>query len=299
MNRRARRRAEAQQRSHEDRRQKDAEERAARTVTIRTWATGAIKVVANDVECFGWIGTRRDAIHLQKQFLDAINALVPISAHSYAKRAAGYLMAYGMPKADDVDLRPSNHGNRWNQIDTDLYKSAILWLALREHIPDTGRKLEDVFVGKELVVTFTGDKESILADTARELGGESFAGRKDAGHVDLGAPLAEDQFRMMVAVLDGDYRLDPRAAVSITLADMLVLAGKPVAADQFANDLVYVPRIPHDATEADAMLRMMTVTADATNPALGVKTYAGYTDKELSGGRPYVCVARDQAGGTR
>jgi hypothetical protein len=98
---------------------------------------------------------------------------------------------------------------------------------------------------------------------------------------------------MMVAV-QHNYRLDPRSAVSIPLADMLALAGGPIAVDhRFANDLIYVPRIPTDATEADAMLRMMTVSADATNPSAGVKTYAGYTDEELSGGRPYVRVAHD------
>ena len=57
------------------------------------------------------------------------------------------------------------------------------------------------------------------------------------------------------------------------------------------GDLVYVPRIPLDAAEADAMLRMMTITVDATQPVpdpsnfdpeSALKTYAGYTDQELS-----------------
>jgi len=47
-------------------------------------------------------------------------------------------------------------------------------------------------------VMFNGDKEQILADTARKLGGVSLRGRKDAGHVDPGTPLGEDQFQMMV-----------------------------------------------------------------------------------------------------
>jgi len=302
VNRKNRRRAEAAQRVQERRLQKDAEEREGKTVTTRTWAMGAIKVVANDVECFEWSGTKQEAVALQQAYLDTTNALLSISgirerlsAHSYAKRAAGYLMAYGMPKAGDADLRPSNHGNRWNQTDIDLYKSAILWLALREHIPNTGQKLEDVFVGKALVVMFNGDRERILADTARELGGESFAGRKDAGHVDPGTPLAEDQFQMMVAVLDHDYRLDPRDAVSMLTSDLCALAGKPLSDSTIASEPIYVPRIPIDATEADAMLRMIVVTTDATNPSARVKTYAGYTDKELSGGRPYVRVAHGEA----
>jgi hypothetical protein len=99
MNRRDRRRAEAQQRAQERRLQKDAEEREGKAMTARTWAMGAIKVVANDVDCFEWSGTKQEAVALQQAYFDATNALLPISeirerpsAHSYAKRAAGYLM---------------------------------------------------------------------------------------------------------------------------------------------------------------------------------------------------------------
>jgi hypothetical protein len=219
MNRHERRRTEAQQRTYEERLRKDAESSEA-----RTWATGLIEVVANEFACFTWIGTRQEAVNLQKQYLDMVNALVPISAHSYAKRAAGYLMAYGMPKAGDVDLRPSNHGNRWEQIDIDLYKCAILWLTLREHIPNTEQKLEDVFVGKALLVKFTGDKEQILADTARELGGKSLEGVKDVGHVVPGSVLPDNQFQMLVGVLDPSYRLNPRLAVSMRHTDLFALA---------------------------------------------------------------------------
>jgi hypothetical protein len=77
--------------------------------------------------------------------------------------------------------------------------------------------------------------------------------------------------------------------MSMKHADLCALAGKPVEADdRFADDLVYVPRIPIDATEADAMLRMITVTSDVTNPSAGVRIYAGYTDEELSGGKSHV-----------
>jgi hypothetical protein len=69
MNRRQRRRSEAQQRAQERRMQKDAEEREGKTVTTRTWATGAIKVVANDVECFEWSGTKQEAVALQQAYL--------------------------------------------------------------------------------------------------------------------------------------------------------------------------------------------------------------------------------------
>src|SRR5262249_31453065 len=149
-------------------------------------------------------------------------------------------------------------------------------------------KLEDIFAGKSLVVMFNGDKERILADTARELSGVSLGGKKDAGHVDPGAPLGEDQFQMMVGVRD-DYRLDPRQEVSMPLADMFAFEGNSPA-HEFENDLIYVPRIPLDTTEAEAMLHMITVFTDTTDLSVGVRTYAGYTDDELRRGRPAVMI---------
>jgi hypothetical protein len=256
--------------------------------TSRTSATGRIEVMANGHECFIWTRTQQDAIELQKRYLKTMNAA---SSVSYARRAAGYLMAFGMPKPGDKDRRPSNFGNPWTENDIALYRAAVLWLALRQHIPNTGQKVEDVFVGKILVVTFNGCKEQILNDTVRELKGESFKDRRDVGPVELGTPLPENQFQMMAAVLDHNHRLDPRHAVSRTLADLLTLAGKSPP-HQFASDLIYVPRIPLDAAESDAMLRMLTVACDAINPSSGVRTYAGYTNEELSGGRPHVLVRR-------
>jgi hypothetical protein len=266
-------------------------------IATRTWAVGSIDVVANDIECFGWSGTRQEAIQLQKRYLDTVNVMSMVSAHSYSARVAGYVMCYGMPEVGDVDLRPSNHGQRWNQIEVDTCKAALLWLALREHIPGSGKKLEDVFVGWALVVMFNGDRRQFLEATAREI----YAGRPlepaaKARHVDPNTPLPEDQFRMMVAVRDYDYRLDPRRAVSMRFVDLLALAGK-VSTAVVDDDLIYVPRIPLDATEADAMLRMMTVFTDLTDPSLdlanpgaNVRTYAGYTDDELRRGRPAVRI---------
>ena len=77
-------------------------------------------------------------------------------------------------------------------------------------------------------------------------------------------------------------------------------AGKPAPADSsMANDLVYVPHIPTDAAEAEAMLRTLTIMLDATmpvpdpdnfDPRSAIKHYAGYTDEELSLGRPGVLI---------
>jgi hypothetical protein len=120
--------------------------RKARTVVSRTWAAGSIRVIANNKDCFVWSGTRDEAVTLQKGYLEVMNTL-GIDRQSYAKRAAAYLMMYGMPQAGDIDHRPSNLGHLWANIDVELYKSAVLWLALREHVPDKGVKVEDIFVG--------------------------------------------------------------------------------------------------------------------------------------------------------
>jgi hypothetical protein len=252
----------------------EAKRKAA--VRARTWATGSITVSANDSECFRWSGTKREAIELQKRYLATVNALSPVDAHSYAKRAAGYLITFGMPRAGDIDQRPSHFGKPWNGDEIELYKAAVLWLALRQPLPNTADKLEGVFVGKSLLVEFIGEAKGILENTARELRGE---------------PFRQQKFQMIAAVLDELHQLDPRQAVSMEKADLFALACKPVAADdRFAGDLIYVPRIPLDATEAEAMLRMITVTADATNPSAGVRLYAGYTDEELFGGKSHMRV---------
>jgi hypothetical protein len=244
----------------------------------RSWAIGTIDVIANGVPCFSWRGTRHEAAALHKRYLDIINALGH-RARSYALRAAGYLMAYGMPKKGDVDQRPSNHGGRWAATDIELYRQAILWLALREHIPNTGQKIEDVFAGKSVVVVFEGDKDRVLEYTARELCGEGLDS------------LEQHCFQMKIGVGDRPPRIDPRDAKAMTEAELFALAGHPLpVGSPIAGKSIYVPRIPIDAAEAMAMLDMMTILGDSTDPASEVRVYAGYTDKELIGDKPAVRI---------
>ncbi len=92
---------------------------------------------------------------------------------------------------------------------------------------------------------------------------------------------------MTVAILAKRFGLDPRKAVSMPEVDLFAIAGK--AWDR--NGEIYVPRIPIDAAEADAMLRLVTIVADATNPNWPTRVYAGYTKEELSEGRPHVLVS--------
>jgi len=254
----------------------------ARAGTGRSWATGSITIYANAVECFSWTGTKQDAIALQKRFIETANTL-GVECHSYACRAAGYLMINGMPRIGDEDRRPSRLGQRWGN-EVEVYKAAILWLVMREHVPDSGQKVEDVFVGKSLVAIFDGDKEEILDATMRELRGEPF---------DL-----SKQFQMKVGVVSHQHRLDPRNAVSTTNGELFALAGDALPPDEaeFASKPIYVPRIPISADEAKAMLTMTMVLVDATDPNAAtdlesaVRSYAGYTDEELSGGNPSLRV---------
>jgi hypothetical protein len=52
-------------------------------------------------------------------------------------------MLYGLSQPGDPDPRPSRRGELWQQGEIEVYKAAVLWLGLREHIPDTGEKIED------------------------------------------------------------------------------------------------------------------------------------------------------------
>jgi hypothetical protein len=69
--------------------------RKRRAAANRTWMTGHIKVVANDQYCFGWTGTREQAIAIQELFHETASLFV--GNHECAVRGTGYLMCYGMP----------------------------------------------------------------------------------------------------------------------------------------------------------------------------------------------------------
>ena len=173
--------------------------------TNRTWAQGSISVVANDHDCFRWPGTYQDAIELQKRWLAECDQIYALGAQSVARRAAGYMMVHGMPVPGDVDLRPSHAGEKWSLAEVEVYKRAVLWLALREHVPNTGTKLEDVFVGKQIVVCFKGDHAEILAQTRTET-------ITDADLDDCNKPslTGAGEFTMIVGVDKDYFRLDPK-----------------------------------------------------------------------------------------
>jgi hypothetical protein len=260
--------------------------RKRRAAANRSWATGSIKIEANKQECFDWSGTREQAIDLQERYLEAANLFG--GCHSYAVRGTGYLMCYGMPRAGDPDHRPSSMGGTWDDGELELLKVAVLWLVLREHIPHTGQRVEDVFVGKELVVWFTGDRKEILDSTERELNGVPF---------DL-----SKQFEMKVVVLSYHHRLDPGKAVSMPFSALAEMAGLPELSEETKEDQIYIPRVPLNADEAKAMLNMLIIFVDGSkdamdaaaaagiNPADLIIHYAGYTNDELRGGKPAVIV---------
>lgn len=97
--------------------------RRRQTVQQRTWAKGSLRIEAGDKRGFEWSGTRQDAVDLQSRYL-AILSGTPISAKSYADRAAGYLVAFGAPQVGDPDRRPSNFGGRWEADDVELQQLA-------------------------------------------------------------------------------------------------------------------------------------------------------------------------------
>jgi hypothetical protein len=242
--------------------------RKAQARAGRPWAKGALKVIANGVECFDWHGTRQDAVDLQKKYLGCVNAL-GVDAQSYGKRAVGYLMAFGAPVAGQPRLCPSGFGEPWDAVDVELNKLAALWLGLREHIPDTGTKVEDIFVGKVLAIIFNCDRDLLLEETRREFEGLPFTG---------------GEFQMMVGTVE-PYLLDPAEAIAMPDND-LGMAGSP----QARGEPILVPRIPHDGAEAKAMLELLTLVTDTTGEFEGIRTYAGYTQAELLRGRVGVSV---------
>ena len=162
--------------------------------------------------------------------------------------------------------------------DVELNRIAVLWLVLREHIPNTGNKVEDVFVGQHLGAMFTGDRDAMLEYTEREQRGQR-------------SP--EEQFQMMVAVDRAPYLLDPDEAVRINEGDMYRLA-KGHCPDGLGEDTIYVPRIPRDAAEANAMMETFTILSDATKPTAdpkgNMRLYAGYSEAELMRGGVGVSV---------
>jgi hypothetical protein len=129
--------------------------------------TGTLHIEANGAPCFDWTGTKAEAIALQKRFLQIMD-FSPISALSYAKRAAGYLMVFGMPKPGDPDRRPSAKlGDMWAEDEIAIIRQAILWLVLREDVAGTGMMIEDVFVGGEFVVVFEGNAQAIRKEPTK------------------------------------------------------------------------------------------------------------------------------------
>ena len=237
----------------------------------RPWAKGSMRIEANGELCFEWSGTKDEAADLRQRYLDAVK-FSGHSAESYAKRAASYMMAFGMPQVGEPDRRPSFLGENWKANDVDLYRAAVVWLVLREFVPQLRRKLEDVFVGKQLLVMFEGDKEQIIDETVRELKGQSFSG---------------NEFKMTATVI-GDYMLDPDDAIAIPLRDLCTIRGREATPEDLPDELVYVPRIPRDAAEADAMLQRLIIFSDITRPEQGIRDFAGYTEDELRRGKPAV-----------
>ena len=89
-----------------------------------------MRIEANGLFCFEWVATKETADELQRAYCEAVRP-TGYSPESYAKRAAGYLMAYCMPEAGDPDRRPSRLHETWQEDEAAIFHSAVLWRARR------------------------------------------------------------------------------------------------------------------------------------------------------------------------
>ena len=228
--------------------------KARETRSPRTWAKGQIIVTANGVECFNWTGTHAEAVALQRRYLDQLNAS-PIPARAFAEQAIFSMVVHGGPPEVGQDDMTSD--------DVETLRNAMLWLVLREHIPNTGFRVEDALADLVLEARFTGDRDRIQ----RARRGEA------VGFV---------EWELQVIPRD-DYLLDPREAVIISGVDLFAIVdpGQIVLGDPPPN---YVPRIPLDADEGREMLQKIAYceAANPTGPDDTFRFYLGYSDKELA-----------------
>ena len=214
----------------------------------RPWGKGRIIVTANGAECFDWTGTHGEAVALQRRYLDTLN-VTPIPAQAFADRAVFSLIANGGPPQVGQDDLTSD--------DVEALRNAVLWVILREHIPDTGFKIEDALANTTLEAQFTGDRDLIL----RAIRGE---------HV-------EPEFELQV-IPRGRFFLDPREAVSISGIDLFNLVD-PGGRTIPGGPPFHAPRVPLDAAEGREMLRG---TATCEGPEGSLLFYVGFTREEIS-----------------
>ena len=140
------------------------------------------------------------------------------------------------------------------------------------------------------MVWFKGDRDEILAQTRTETITDA-----DLDDCNKSSITGAGEFTMMVGVDKDYFRLDPDKAIEIPFDELTKLAGRSLPPDPrgILDEPVFAPRWPIDAAEADAMMKMMTVTTDITDPQVllvGPKTYVGYTDDELCRGKPAVRI---------
>ena len=239
----------------------------------RTWAKGSLRVEANGELCFEWTGTRADAADLQRRYLNAANSVkfTGLTAKSLAKRVAGYLMMFGMPRVGDPDQRPGSLGAVWQIHDIALYRAAVVWMTMQEFVASEGRKIEELFVGSSILVMLEGDRDQILKDTLH-------------GH-----PFGGHDFKMIAAEI-GEYLLDLDEAIPVSMRDLCTIMGRQPLPEDLPDEPVYVPRIPRDADEAGAMLQTLTVLTDTTKRSIRIRDYAGYTNAEMLRGQPAVLI---------
>ena len=180
-----------------------------------------------------------------------------------------------MPKAGEPRLMPDGFGEPWSAEDVEMYRLAVLWLVLREHVPNTGDKVEDVL-----------PRQSTWGDVH---GRSRRPAGRDRARATRPASLRAAAVQMMVAADRAPYLLDPDNAVGINEGEMYRLA-RGSCPEGFGDDTIYVPRIPRDAAEANAMMQSFTILSNADKPLEPPKLYAGYSEAELLRGGVGVAI---------
>jgi hypothetical protein len=121
-------------------------------------ATGTVHIVANGHHCFSFTLTRAEAISVEERFFQLMKAN-GYDAEDYADKVLGFLVTWGLPQEGDPYPGPMYAGEYITAADLDMLKSATLYQVMRQQDPD-GKRILDVFAGKELGVVLEGDPDT-------------------------------------------------------------------------------------------------------------------------------------------
>jgi len=219
--------------------------------------------------------TLPDGRVLGHSFIEVGNDIVDFSVGDWRENAATIPDVKLDP--DEPDLPPP----QWTASPPDFF-----WAAQKTFSPEPGQHTPDI--GRAWYTGFAGEPRN--ATQASKAFIDHYLPRIDAV-IKHGIAFYALRERLS-GYVRGEQRRDPANAIAMRYADFMRLLTKEVP-PEMRDDVIYVPRIPHNAAEAAAMASMMTIFCDMTGPPdqAQPRTYAGYTDDELRRNRPAVIVS--------